>query len=115
MIELLTNLYFKTTNPETKFKELLSVDVLLSILFHTISYLILVKMFSFIFKLKISNNAYLRLSIFLILIMILGYIGRLYRSKKIYKYYLNYYDKDNANLFTKQLINQGYFKFYFLG
>ena len=115
MIESLTNLYFKTTNPETQYKELLSRDVFVSIIFHTISYLILVKIFSFIFSIKISNNSYFKLFLFLIIIMSLGYIGRLYRSKNIYNYYLKYNNKSNANLLTRQLINQDYFKFYFLG
>ena len=52
----------------------------------------------------------------LIIIMILGYFGRLARVKSIYNYLINKGNKEEKSIsISMGLLHKDYFKFYFLG
>ena len=112
---LFTDVFFETTNPNSSYNRLVKMDVLLSIIFHTFSYLLIVYIFSFLFGLKLNKHTYLKLFIFLIIVMILGYIGRLYRAKSNYNYLKSIYGPQQALEITNNLSYNGYYTYYFLG
>lgn len=99
---MLTKLYLDTTNPKSTFTELFSNNMyplLVSIIFHTILYVLFVNMTYFIFfgrllSMKINN----RLIIALLIIMALGYVGRFYHVKEIYGAYNNDITKTRNHL-----------------
>jgi len=107
--------FVETTDPNTDYIRLMSMDVVASIIFHSVSYIILVFLFAFIFSLKISVSSYLKLFIFLIVIMIFGYIFRLGRSKSLKQVFINKgLHEDDARIHAMELIHKGYFTYYFL-
>ena len=91
---MFTKLYLDTTNPEFSLYDIIyqnSFPLTVSILFHTVVYVLFVNMCYYIFfgrllSMKINN----RLVIILLVLMTAGYIGRYYHVKDIY----NAYDKD---------------------
>jgi hypothetical protein len=88
---MFTKLYLSTTDPNITIHKMISensVPLLVSILFHTIVYMLFVNLVSYIFfgkllSMKINN----RLFIILIIIMTFGYIARFYHVKDIYQAY----------------------------
>ena len=88
---MFTKLYLSTTDPKLILSEMISensVPLLVSILFHTIVYMLFFNVFYYTFfgkllSMKINN----RLFIILILIMTFGYIGRFYHVKEVYQAY----------------------------
>jgi large-conductance mechanosensitive channel len=83
-------------------------DILLSIVFHTIFYCIGLNAVNYIFLGKFINIIInTRIICALIIIMIIGFISRLWHSKEIYKTY-NDLDK------TKKHMDQAYITWYFL-
>ena len=115
-IDLFTKVFFDTTNPTTSYNRLFSIDILLSIIFHTLSYVFIIYIISIIFNIKIDTNIYNKVTIFLIIIMTLGYFGRLCRVKSIYNYLINNgYNEKNSITISMELLHKDYFKFYFLG
>lgn len=112
---LFSRVFFETTHPLTPYSRLAQLDVLVSILFHTVSYLLIVYIFSFLFSLKIKQQTYVKLSIFLLVVMSFGYIGRLYRIKNNYKYLIKNHDDEDALQITNMLTYNGYYTYYFLG
>jgi hypothetical protein len=109
-------LFLETTNPDTNYDRLLNYDVGISIFFHTISYLVLVFLFSYIFNIKLSSKTYIKLSIALLFIMILGYIGRLSRTKSLRNALIGLgLNKNNADFKSMELIRNAYYTYYFLG
>jgi hypothetical protein len=88
---MFTELYLSTTNPNLSLSEMISrntVPLLISIVFHTIVYMLFANIVSYIFfgkllSMKINN----RLFIILLLIMSFGYIGRFYHVKDVYRAY----------------------------
>lgn len=89
---MFTQLYLETTNPKLKFQEMLKPSILFPMIFssilHTIMYCVFVNTINFIFTGKmISSLVNKRLFIALLIIMTLGFFGRLYRAKDIYKGY----------------------------
>ena len=116
LIDLLTKLFFETTYPKTSYYRLLSFDVILSIIIHILAYVIIIYFLSFIFEFKINRNTYFKITLFLIIIMILGYFGRLARVKSIYNYLINKGNKEEESIaISMDLLHKDYFKFYFLG
>lgn len=114
-IEMFTKTFFDTTNPTTSYNRLFSIDILLSIIFHTLAYVLIIYIISKIFNINISSNVYNKVTIFLIITMILGYFGRLCRVKCIYNYLINNgYNKNDAVKNSMELLHKDYFKFYFL-
>lgn len=88
---MFTKLYLSTTNPKISLSEMISqnaVPLLVSIIIHTILYMLFINLVSYIFfdkllSMKINN----RLFIILIVIMAFGYIARFYHVKEIYQAY----------------------------
>jgi len=107
---MFTDLYLKTTNPSLSYMNLFKMfpDILLSIVFHTILYCIALNAVNYIFLGKFINIIInTRIICALIIIMIIGFISRLWHSKEIYKTY-NDLDK------TKKHMDQAYITWYFL-
>lgn len=89
---MFTELYLDTTDPTLKFSQLFKSKILFpmifSILFHTIIYSAFCNMVSYIFFNRVlSNQVNKRLIMFLIPIMIFGFIGRFFHVKEIYRAY----------------------------
>lgn len=115
-MDSLSMLYLDTINPITSYSRLCSLDVLCSIIMHTILYLIIIIVIANIFSLKISSLVYRNIVFFLIVVMCVGYIGRLARAKSIYNALLKKNVKqDEAKRYTMDIMNNGYFTYYFLG
>lgn len=110
-----TDTYYKTTNPNTDYKELFSLNVGKSILFHTFVYIGFLYILQFISNIKIIEGRHIfSLILVLILIMVFGFIGRLMRSKSIYSKEMELHnDEEKALLETKHLIDTGYFTWFF--
>lgn len=116
LCDLITNVYFETTNPKSSYNRIVSIDVLISIIFHVIFYVLIIFFISYLFNIKIPNKTYMKIVIFLLVIMILGYFGRLSRVKSIYNYFISkgHNEKESVEL-SMNILNTGYFTFYFLG
>lgn len=83
---MFTELYLRTTDPLAKDIPMKMISI--SIIFHTIIYLAFLNMFSVGFRGEpLSFIINIRLIIIFIVIMFLGYIGRFYHVKDIYKGY----------------------------
>lgn len=85
LFELLENVYFDTTDPESKFTRLLSLDVAFSILLHSALYTLVV----YVIKerknpFKSGLSFYQKLFYSLVIIMSIGYVLRLMRVKAMY-------------------------------
>ena len=114
--DLFTNVYFETINPKSSYNRIISIDVFSSILFHVVSYILIMYTVSYLFNIKINKKTYIKVVIFLLIVMILGYFGRLLRVKSIYNYFITkgHNEKESIELAMSKLHN-GYFCFYFLG
>lgn len=108
MIEYFAKTYVDTTNHTSPYTRIMAFDVLLSIILHTLFYVFMTTVFGYVFDIeRLLQPAVLqKLAAVLVSIMILGYFGRLMRSKAFAKYY------GNSN---RSLIDKGYFRFYFIG
>jgi len=100
---MLTELYLKTTNPKTKFSELLKPHILFSIIisvvFHTIIYISFVNIVSYIFLGKLLEKIVnIRLLIFLLFTMFFGFFARFFHVKEIYKAYNYNMEKTRKHL-----------------
>ena len=85
LFELLENVYFDTTDPESKFTRLLSLDVAFSILLHSALYTLVVYVVKEGGKpLKFGSYFYQKLFYSLVIIMSIGYVLRLLRVKAMY-------------------------------
>ena len=101
--------YVETTDPQNDYSVIMSMGVLKSVIIHTIFYFTI---YYYLFKFPIKNYIIIAS---LVVIMVIGYYGRLYRSKMIYKYHLEEgQEKETAKKITMDYMNQGYFKWYFL-
>jgi len=105
-----TKIWIFTTNPHTRYDQLLIPPVIISILLHSIFYILLLKLLAYIFRVKLNYNF-----IFLILlfVMIFGYPMRLWRAKTIYRYYQTV-DPNKAQENTTNYMNSAYARWYFL-
>ena len=103
---MFTDLYVETTNPTLTLSEFLSDRLLTkmaaSVLFHTIIYVLSLNMASYVFGYKLSSDINIRLSIFLVLVMSLGFVARFYRVKELYHYG------------GKEYVDKAYITWYFL-
>ena len=103
---MFTDLYVETTNPTLTLSEFLSVRLLTkmatSVLFHTILYVLSLNMASYVFGYTLSSDINIRLSIFLVLVMSLGFVARFYRVKELYHYG------------GKEYVDKAYITWYFL-
>lgn len=96
------------------FKGVIDFHVLFSIVFHTFIYVLVIKGIMYLFSVKYKNISHL--VVVLVLLMVFGYAGRLYRAKTIYQGFLDrgYSDKD-ALIETRDYMRTGYFTYYFMG
>jgi len=112
MEEIFYKTFLKTTDPYTDYSALASFEVIFCILvnlvFYTGAYYILMKLFGFPKKM-------MQVVIGLVVIMILGYIGRLARVKSMYNVLLETRgdEAESHEMATTQLRN-AYFTWYFL-
>ena len=114
MLKTFSKLFFETVDPKTEYKRLFSPDVAISIIFHSIFYLIILLLVTKFTGMKITGDGWKRITLVLLLIMISGYFGRLYRSKSIYKSLMLEGNNENeAREKTKELMKNAYFVFYF--
>ena len=112
----LNNIFIETTDPLANYNRLISLDVMVSIMFHTVLYLLVLKISIGIFKIRLSYNIYYNLFFVLLSLMTFGYFARLYRAKSLYKTLLvKGYDESTSYNISLDLIHNGYFTFYFLG
>jgi hypothetical protein len=91
---MFTKLYLETTNPKLTLSDFLGPNILgpiiISIIIHTIIYILFCNMISWIFFGSIlSNKINIRLILSLVCIMIFGFIGRFIHVKEIYQAYGN--------------------------
>ena len=112
MQEIFYKTFLKTTDPYTDYSALASFEVIfcifVNLFFYTGAYYILMKLFSFPKKM-------MQVVIGLVVIMILGYIGRLARVKSMYNVLLETHrdEAESHEMATTQLRN-AYFTWYFL-
>ena len=103
---MFTDLYVETTNPKLTLSEFLSARLLnkmaLSVLFHTILYVVALNMVSYVFGGTLSLDVNIRLSILLVLVMSFGFVARFYRVKELYHYG------------GKEYVDKAYITWYFL-
>lgn len=112
-MNIFTKIFFETTNPLTKYTRLLKVDILFSIIFHSIFYLLLFNIITKIFNIKLSIFIFKNIFITLMITMTFGYYFRLSRVKSIYKY-LKENNYKNALEKSTHILYKGYFRFFFL-
>lgn len=107
---MFTRLYLTTTNPELSFSELMaqSGPIFVSAVFHTVVYVAFVNVVWFIFTgSMVSNLINQRLSVFLLAVMLAGYVARFYHVKEIYQTY-----QDKA--LTRKHVDQLYIGWIFI-
>ena len=110
----LHKLYLDTIDPEFKYKDLVNIKVLFSIVLHIVLYLFALFWISHIFKLNFNKETYERAMKFLFILMIIGYPLRLHRSKTLYQLFVERgYDSNKAKHITKKLMHGAYYTFYF--
>ena len=110
-----TDTYYQTTHPKTEYKELLSVGVGKSILSHIVMYVGFLYILQFVSNIKIIETKHVfSLVLFLIIIMIFGFLGRLMRAKSIYQKELADHSEEDALNNTKHLIDNAYFTWFFV-
>ena len=91
---MFTKLYLETTNPKLTLSEFLGPEILgpiiISIIVHTICYILFSNMISWIFLgSMLSNKINIRLIVCLVPIMIFGFIGRFIHVKEVFQTYGN--------------------------
>ena len=112
-MDYLFKTYMETINPQQKYSIIKSDNVIQSVLVHLVIYVAAYKSLVMLFDLPDKTTI---VSISLFVIMIFGYIGRLMRSKTIYKYYLNEgKSKNESKKLTINIMNKAYFTWFFLG
>lgn len=89
---MFTDLYLETTNPQLSFSELFApkifLNILGSVLFHTVVYAGFFHLASYIFLGKcLSSAVNTRMIIALLLIMFFGFFGRFFHVKEVYRSY----------------------------
>ena len=114
-MEIFYKTFIDTINPENDYTILTKEGVIISIIIHVVGYLTLYKYIVSLFNINDRLIDSFSLTISLFITMILGYIGRLYRSKSIYNYYIKKgFSKKISKKFAMKQINNAYFTWYFL-
>jgi hypothetical protein len=104
--------FLKTTDPYTPYSNVMTKEVMFSILFHLIAYFLayygLVKLFKLPYKPK-------AMVIFLLVVMTLGFYGRLFRVKSMFETYQKMgMETKEAREKASSMLRTGYFTWYFL-
>jgi len=85
---MLTKLYLDTTNPKIDIRDWNKATIILSVLLHTIIYVSFANIVSYIFTDKmLSTMVNIKLVLFLLIIMTLGFVARYYHVKDVYGAY----------------------------
>ena len=100
---MITKLYLDTTNPKLRFIDMFSMSIfvplVVSVLFHTVIYTAFANIISYIFYNKILDyDANIRLIVFLLIIMFLGFFARFLHVKEIYNTYNGNMEKTREHL-----------------
>lgn len=112
----LHKLYLDTIDPEFEYKDLVNLKVLFSIVLHIVLYLFALFWINHIFQLNFNKETYEKVMKFLVILMIIGYPLRLYRSKTLYQLFIEKgYDAEKAKYITRKLMHNAYYTFYFFG
>lgn len=111
---MFTKLYLDTTNPRVAITDLFKPPIILpmlaSVILHTLVYAAFTNMVSYIFTNRVlSLKINIRLLIALLIIMIGGYIARIYHVKDICKAY------DNDVLKTREHTDKSFITWIFMG
>ena len=106
---MFTDLYLETTNPNLTLSDFFSLRLLskmfTSILFHTILYLVSFNAVSIVlFSNPLTFDMNIRICVFLVFVMAIGFLARMYHVKEIYKY------EENG----KEHVDKAYITWYFL-
>ena len=109
----LFEIYLQTTNPKESYLRILKADVMTSILIHVILYVICFYLLTKVTNIKIKIDEKLIIGLFIL--MTFGYLGRLIRSKIIFKKFLKNNKEKLALEKTRKIINSTYLVWYFLG
>jgi hypothetical protein len=111
MQEIFYETFLKTTDPYTEYSALASFEVIFCILvnlvFYVAAYFALTKLFGLPKKMR-------QVVIGLLVIMVLGYIGRLARVKSMYNVLRETHDEDKAHKKATKQLRNAYFTWYFL-
>lgn len=104
----MSTVYDMTTNPNTSYADLLHVKVFMMIFLHIVAYEIAVVAVSLVIFAELPSPwLLLRVAAFLLIIMPLGYIGRLMRAKHLVMVH------DIVEV--KERIRTAYYCWYFIG
>lgn len=96
---MFTDVYLTTTNPRLSLNELFRINVLISVIFHTVLYTAFFNLASYIFLGKsLSTIVNIRLVVSLLIIMIVGFFARFLHVKEIYRAYNYDMTKTRAHL-----------------
>ena len=124
ILESLHNVFLDTTDPDTDYSRLFSLDVFFSIVLHLILYSIVYLGLIYFFNIPDHFFAFI---IVLFVVMGLGYIGRLARVKSIYSVLMYKNNSTDSDAETEEsnekivketavsTIRNSYFTWYFLG
>jgi len=111
MLELFYKTFLETTDPYTGYEQLFSSKVVVSIIVNSFLYFIAYVMLTHLFN---FSKKYVLFATGIIVVMILGYFGRLARVKSIYNVLLEDHDKSKAREKAMKVIRKSYFTWYFL-
>jgi len=108
-MESISAMYVKGTDPSTKYSDLMCLDTVISIMFHSILYLVV---FLILFAVMTNTTMKFKSAIILwlifVLIMVIGYPIRLMRAKQLMAI-------TNSKKETQNIMNSAYACWYFLG
>ena len=106
--------YLHTTDPHTSYSGLWTAHTFVNIVFHVVAYMLVYVVLCQL--LGIKKQSLFVIASALLVIMIVGYLGRLYRSKEIYQTFLDkQYSESDALMETRNYMRTAYFSYYFLG
>ena len=115
-MDLMYSTFLDTTDPTTSYTSLLSIGPVVSIILHTLAYLLVYVCLAEFFGLPADIVTLGYLVAALLVIMISGYIGRLARSKSIMAVQVNRGENlETARQIAKQTLRPAYFTWYFMG
>jgi uncharacterized membrane protein YqjE len=115
LCDTFTKTFFETIDPKSHYSRLLSLDVFISLALHVFLYLFTLCSIICLLNLKVDKNIYYKIFMFLVIIMPLGYLWRLSRSKSIYNYLISTgKNQEKSREEAMRLMEIGYFRFYFL-
>lgn len=101
------SLFLKTTDPSTPYSSLLSIRVGVSIVFHSLLYTCVVYGLTLVFSFFKLNISLMQLFFVFVVIMSVGYVGRLARVKHVA-------ERIGSKEAAMEIVRKEYFVWYFL-